>query len=281
MLPPADVDDPAPLFFWAGGTTEPDRLFDNDTFDLFDEPEAAISSNRADFFMSQVDYEFALPVNEGQHAALWHPLETIISDWIQLIRMEKDKVTPHDTPYQFGSEQIGGRWEWRPYGDAQRQSQSGILLTPAVLDTASVPDGFARALPPRARRPRSRHVAPGLAVPPADAAKFTSIQRFAQKQQPGLEDIPPICLFPAAQSDLEADVTGSLGPFPDHSDLSRVHAGIYSESVSRKSYGNAEEGFWLLLPFSFQGYVGDEGGVAGARKSDRSFVEAGRVAELF
>ncbi|OHF02181.1 hypothetical protein CORC01_02461 [Colletotrichum orchidophilum] len=334
MLPPADAHDPAPFFFWAAGIAEPDGLFDNETFDLFDEPEDALvclypaidgqgggsggglwyhqPSHRAAVFMSQVEYEFVLPVNEGQHAALWHPLETVLSNWITLIRLGKVKVTPQDTPSQFGSEKIGGRWEWRPYGDAQvadciaawdrlcdaieartsgstgaaiDQQQSEPLLPPAVLDAASILDGFARAFLTGARRPRFRHVAPGLALPSADAAEFTSTQPFAQQR--GSQDIPPVCLLPAAQNGLEADMTGSLNPFhgkfgPGNSALSRVPAGVYSESVSRDAYGNAEEGFRLLLPFGLHGYVGDEEeGGAGARKSDGSFVEAGSVAELF
>ncbi|KAJ0332652.1 hypothetical protein COL5a_001370 [Colletotrichum fioriniae] len=93
MSPTADVDDPAPLFFWQAGITEPDGFFDNDTFDLFDKLEDALhqSSHRAAFFMSQVDHEFTLPINEGQHAALWHPLETIPSNWVHFIRLGKIK----------------------------------------------------------------------------------------------------------------------------------------------------------------------------------------------
>lgn len=58
--------------------------------------------------MSQVDHEFTLPINEGQHAALWHPLETIPSNWVHFIRLGKIKVTPRDTPSRFGSKRIGG-----------------------------------------------------------------------------------------------------------------------------------------------------------------------------
>ncbi|KAJ0296247.1 hypothetical protein COL516b_011777 [Colletotrichum fioriniae] len=108
MLPPADADDPAPLFFWQAVITEPNGLFDNNTFDSFDKLEDALSSHRAAFFMSQVDYEFTLPINEGQHAALWHPLETVPSNWVCLIRLGKVKVTPRDTPSQIRSRRIGG-----------------------------------------------------------------------------------------------------------------------------------------------------------------------------
>ncbi|KAK1445415.1 hypothetical protein CCUS01_12583 [Colletotrichum cuscutae] len=166
--------------------------------------------------------------------------------------------------YLFGGEKIGGRWEWRPYGDAQvaiyiyiyisalnglcdaietrivgndnaatGQSHSEPLLTPAVLDTESVPDGFARAFLTRARRPRFRHVALGLALPPVDAAEPKALQRFAQQQRPGLLDIPSICLFPIAQRGVEADITGSLSPLLSHSNLSRVPAGFYEEFETR------------------------------------------------
>ncbi|KAK1522007.1 uncharacterized protein CCOS01_09719 [Colletotrichum costaricense] len=176
------------------------------------------------------------------------------------LRLGKVKVTPHDTSSQFGGEKIGGRWEWRPYGDAQvaiyiaaldglcdaietrivgndnaatGQSHSEPLLTPAVLDTASVPDGFARAFLTRARRPRFRHVAPGLALPLVDAADSKALQRFAQQQRPGLLDIPSVCLFPVAQRGLESNITGSLSPLLSHSYLSRVPAGFYEEFEAR------------------------------------------------
>ncbi|KAK2849616.1 hypothetical protein FQN49_005582 [Arthroderma sp. PD_2] len=51
----------------------------------------------------------------------------------------------------------------------------------------------------------------------------------------------------------------------------RVNAGVYSETVERNDSDNAEEGFRLLLPFSFPGHHWESFDV-GARISDGSFV---------
>jgi hypothetical protein len=63
---------------------------------------------------------------------------------------------------------------------------------------------------------------------------------------------------------------------------SQVGAGVYSESVERNAFDNAEEGFRLLLPFSFK--KDDWGPGTGARKSDGSIVGGDyleNVAEIF
>lgn len=96
-----------------------------------------------------------------------------------------------------------------------------------------------------------------------------------------------MCLFSTARDDHEADLTGSASPFyndfrarsADSLVPSRVPAGVYSESVERNTFDNAEEGFRLLLPYGLDGGAWDES--VGARKSDGSFVERGSMAQLF
>ncbi|KAI1206731.1 uncharacterized protein F4807DRAFT_469949 [Annulohypoxylon truncatum] len=330
MLPPADGPEPAPFFFWASELSDPDCLFADQTADLFDQPADSVvclylpnvgqggesgggvfyhqGYHRAAVFMHMDDHDYALPVEE--HPSLWHPLETVLSNWIDLIRLGKVVASPRDAPALFGSEKIGP-WEWRPYGEAQvaacvcawdrlcdsiearvipllptSATTTGVeprpLLAPSVLDAASVPSpSFARAFLSRARRPRFHHIAPGLLLPPADAREFAASQPFTRLPR-GPQAIPPVRLFPTARSDLEADLAGRSSPScSDFRATSRVPAGVYSESVERDAYDNAEEGFRLLLPYGLDGDVGDDDAGAGARKSDGSFVETGAVAELF
>ncbi|KAG7048481.1 S-adenosylmethionine synthase protein [Colletotrichum scovillei] len=142
------------------------------------------------FLMSQVEHEFALPINEGQHATL-----------LAAKRLAAAGSGGHmATPRQL---------------IALLRGTSNPLLTPSVLDMASVPDGLARAFLNRVRQPRFRYIVPGLSLPPAEVAGFTRIG-------------------------LEADVIESHGPFPNHSNLSRAPAVVLSGSASRDSYDNAE-----------------------------------------
>lgn len=333
MLPP-DGFEPAPLFFWAAGLSEPDDFFAQDTADLFDEPVDSLVYlylpnigqggeggggliyhqvyHRAAVFMHMDDYDYALPVEA--HQELWHPLETVLSNWIDLIHLGKVTASPREAPALFGSEKVGP-WEWRPYSEAQvdacigawdqlckaiekripilspisttaEAGRSEPLLSSPVLDAALVPKlCFAREFLTRARRPHFRYIAPGLVLPPTDTSEFIAAQPFTELPH-GRHSIPPICLFPATGGEREVDISRSLNPFcsgfharsANSPVPSRVSAGVYSESIERNNYDNAEEGFRLLLPYGFEG---DWNAGIGARKSDGSLIPKGQTAELF
>lgn len=232
-----------PFFFFAHSFPNPATadelggLFDNGLADLYSEPEDCIvrlycpvleSGGESDggliyhqahhvaaFFMHMDDMDFALPVDE--HPMNWHPLETVLSNWISLIRLGKVVASPAPTGL-YGSEKIGP-WEWRSYGDGQvaaciaawdrlcgaieaRQRAAAAkvdndhnhhdhhgepLLTPAALDAANIPDpSFARDFLRLARRPpRIRRLAPGLYLPPADGPSFAAAQPYARLLRPG------------------------------------------------------------------------------------------------
>ncbi|KAI1745122.1 hypothetical protein F4680DRAFT_175437 [Xylaria scruposa] len=335
LLPPTGAPEPPPLFFWANGISGPDELFANWAADLFDQPEDSLVSlyfpntgqggesgggvlyhqghHRAVVFMHMDDYDYALPVEK--HPELWHPLETIFSNWIDLIHLGKITASPRDVPAQFGSEKIGP-WEWQPYSESQvaacidawdrlcdsieariaqlpatniaiDAAEPRPLLTSLMLDAASVPENcFARAFLTRARRPNFLYIAPGLILPSADAFDFAATQPFTRlPRNPGA--IPPVRLFPAESSEHMVDLTGPLNPFCNDFRMGsfnspvpfQVPVGIYSESVDRTWFDNAEEGFRLLLPYNFRDNIWDED--KGARKSDGSVVERRNVAELF
>ncbi|KAI1505506.1 hypothetical protein F5X99DRAFT_368249 [Biscogniauxia marginata] len=336
ILPPADDPEPTPFFFWANGLSDPNELFADLTANLFDEPADSLvclyfpnigqggefggglfyhqGCHRAAVFMHIDDYDYALPVEA--HPSLWYPLETVLSNWIDLIRLGKITASPRDAPALFASEKIGP-WEWRPYSEAQVAAclrawdrlcdaiearilplllptstttnavEPEPLLAPSALDAASVPKPcFARDFLSRARRPQFRCIAPGLLLPPPDAPEFAASQPFTRLPRDP-QAIPPVCLFPAARGELKADLTGSSSPFCNNFRAmsanspvpSQIPVGVYSESVERNAFDNAEEGFRLLLPYGLEGDVGDPG--AGAQKSDGSFVGTGTVTELF
>ncbi|KAL7908060.1 hypothetical protein GGI35DRAFT_453314 [Trichoderma velutinum] len=338
LLPPDGSDglDPAPLSVFVAGFSEPDNFFAQEVADLFDEPVDSLvylyypnvgqgggsgggllyhqGSHRATVLMHMWDYDYVLPF--AAHPELWHPLETVLSNWIELIHLGKTQITPspRDESGRYGSEKIGP-WEWLPYSEPQvaacldawdqlceaietRVSQitSGItfdainpvrLLDPAVLDAASVPDPcFARSFLTRARRPLFSSIAPGLILPPSDAAGFIAAQQFTKLPRT-CHAIPPVCLFPAAEGEPEFILTASSNPFcndfrattADSVVPSQVGAGVYSESVERDAgYDYAEEGFWLLLPYSFES---EWDAIDGARKSDGSLIARERLTDLF
>lgn len=320
MLPPTDTPDPAPLFFWASDLSDPEFLFDNEAADLHDEPEDSLvrlyfpnvgqggsfgsglfyhqRHHRAAVLMDLNAFDYALPL--AAHPELWHPLETVLSNWIGLIRIGKICASPRDRPSRFGSEKIGP-WEWLPYSDAQvtscvaawdrlcsaiearlpnrtstpSKANPPPLLPQTTLTTASIPSpSFAHAFLTRARRPSTfRFIAPGLLLPPSDAAAFAALQPFTGLSQPSEEEeekekegvIPPVCLFPAAEGTQQVDLPPGRSPFwhglPARAGARRrVPAGVYSEGVDRRNYGVAEEGFRVLLP----------GGCQGARKGRKS-----------
>ncbi|KFH43486.1 hypothetical protein ACRE_057360 [Hapsidospora chrysogenum ATCC 11550] len=58
------------------------------------------------------------PTPFEERPELWHPLETVLSDWMNLISIGKVIASPTDTPSLFGSQKVGP-WEWVTYSEAQ------------------------------------------------------------------------------------------------------------------------------------------------------------------
>jgi hypothetical protein len=247
------------------------------------------------------DQGFARPVED--HRELWHPLETILSNWIKMIELGKITASPDDA-----ENEKYGPWIWHSYSEAQVDStlaafnrlveaiesrmpaasllpaREAPLLSDADLDAASIPEScFVRPFLTQMRVPRLEFIAPGLLVP-HDREAFISKQSFTtmdSSSEDG-EVIPPVLLFRATDHTANFDCDDqykSLNPFckpyivakGDHS----VPTGLYSESVRRFEVDNAEEGFRLVLPFA----LGREEG--GAKMSDGQRLEKGVVADLF
>ncbi|KAI1377157.1 hypothetical protein F4677DRAFT_417534 [Hypoxylon crocopeplum] len=261
---------------------------------------------RATVALGIEDLEFTKPLE--QHDDLWHPLETVLSNWIHTVQIKKITASQDEAP----NEKFGP-WIWHPYSEAQVDStvvaferlaatieervaaihhlppSEGPLLSDEQLDAASVPRNcFIRSFLTRARRPRFKIIAPGLEIP-HDPTAFIDNQKFTvmnANSEYGII-IPPVLVFASVERfvvDLDApNQYVSFNPFckafqdgVPRGDRS-ILAGLYSESVERFSVDNAEEGFRLLLPFRFH----NPGQGHGARMSDGRPLTDGSIAELF
>ncbi|KAJ5226527.1 hypothetical protein N7468_007752 [Penicillium chermesinum] len=204
IMPPFPFDNPheyIPFSVFTWGIDEPSRLFEEDTADLQNQPVDSLN-----------------------------PLERLLTNWVDLIHIGKVVASPHEEPALFGCEKVGP-WEWRPYSDAQvttcvtewdRLCQAITarisplsnppltgtdtdnlepLVASSVLDAAWVPDpSFARSFLTQARRPQFRYIAPGLLLPPVDAAGFVAARPFSVLPRSEYT-APPVCLFPADTGD--------------------------------------------------------------------------------
>ncbi|GKT43583.1 uncharacterized protein ColSpa_03764 [Colletotrichum spaethianum] len=268
----------APLFYFVAGMPDPDGgdfngLFDNETADIEDEPKDSIvrlyfshmdacggksgggmlyhqGRHLASFFVHPDDTERAFPVDE--HSQNWHFFETILSNWIALIRLGKVVASPTDDPALYGSVKIGN-WEWRPYGDGQiagcvaawdrlcgvtevrRRQSSGAtvgdednhpnepLLTPAAMNAAGIPDpSSVRTFLGLARRPpHIRQIALGLSLPPAHGATFAAAQPFTHlpRRVPQWDGttregiVPPVYIFFSEEGTPQVDTSGLRSSF--------------------------------------------------------------------
>ncbi|EFQ96936.1 hypothetical protein MGYG_08861 [Nannizzia gypsea CBS 118893] len=147
--------------------------------------------------------EYVIPADE--HEDRWHPLESMLSNWIEIISVGKIVPDGCDGWRKWDALDV---WRWNPFGSRQVDSavqafdqltaaiearmpasallavddtadgETRPLFTNAELDTAMVPKVcFARSLLTRVRTPRFTIIAPGLEVP-HDAAQFAARQPF-------------------------------------------------------------------------------------------------------
>ncbi|KAI2700432.1 hypothetical protein CBS147332_8043 [Penicillium roqueforti] len=212
----------------------------------------------------------------------WRPyseaqVTTCVAEWDRLCQVIEARISQLPNPPLLISP-ISGT-------DADNREP---LVASNVLDAASVPDpSFARSFLTRARRPWFYYIAPGLLLPPANSAGFVAAQPFSVLPRSEYT-APPVCLFPADTGDQRPiQLTRTTSPWllsdfyststktctPSH-----VSAGLYTEAVERNGDEPTEEGFRLLLPFTFND---DWSRKVGARKSDGQFVDRGRFSELF
>ncbi|KAL5345296.1 hypothetical protein ACLOAV_009666 [Pseudogymnoascus australis] len=316
------------FYLWVDGITPPSLMWESHSGDDEGETLTLYMTNmgltvhgnglmyhqkscKATMAMSIFDMDYSQPIED--HLELWHPLETVLSNWIHMIQLGKITATAEETDCEKQ-----GLWAWHSYGEAQvdsavaafdrlveaiesrmpadslRPAREGPLLSDADLDAASVLEScFVRGFLTRARVPRFEFIAPGLLVP-HDREAFVSSQVFTTVGWPDDHDegwrptvmVPPVLMFRA--TDLTANFDSwnqyikrysSLSPFCDPYRVAEgdhsVPAGLYSESVPRSGVDCSEEGFRLILPFSLWG------GEGGARNSIGDELEKGTMADLF
>ncbi|KAI1653251.1 hypothetical protein F4813DRAFT_274596 [Daldinia decipiens] len=318
-----------PFFFWVEGISPPASMFANhDTlrYDAMSEPGRFLvlyntnpglvghamgliydqQLHCATMALGIEDINFTQPVE--RHRQLWHPLETILSNWWHMVQIGKITASRDSAPNEKH-----GPWIWHSYGPMQvvsaiasferlakaieyRISPDKLLpisdeplLSHTDLDEASVPNPcFIRSFLSSVRRPRFDRIAPGLAIP-LNPTVFVANQRYTTiniSSEHGTI-IPPVLIFASVEKRIVSLTSTnpyvSFNPFcrafskDVPSDGQSILSGLYSESVEHFSEDNAEEGFRLLLPFPLR-VLGEE---HGARKSDMNLVEQNSVADLF
>jgi hypothetical protein len=263
--------------------------------------------NRASFPMTTDNMESVEPIDE--HKEMWFSLETILTQWIYMIRIGKavpglpEELHSVDPPTNRSQFYL---WSWLPYCDSQIDSTiaaierysaavesrmppgsvlpiSAPLFTSAELDAAAVPQKcFIRSLTTRVMTPRFKFIAPGLEVP-HDKEAFARRQRFTNIPHEE-NSIPGVLLFAAPDRfvDLNLEIRRLFSIAHDHRSMNHndpVPTGLYSEPVRRRDYDMEEAGFRLVLPFALRpGFFRDKDG---ARMSDGRPIPSGSFTELF
>ncbi|KAJ5206010.1 hypothetical protein N7491_003368 [Penicillium cf. griseofulvum] len=263
--------------------------------------------HRAAFPMTLENLDSVQPIHE--HEDMWFPLETILTNWIHMLRI--GKITA-DSPEGKAPEELVrscsqiGLWSWLSYSPSQIESTvaaidrysaaiearmpSGSLLsisrdaslfTDGELDAASIPEEcFIRSVLTRVKTPRFKTIAPGLEVPHNTMA-FIARQKFTRvpRDQEGWgENIPPVLLFAVADSSRTVSFGKEIrwlffgrDDTVSFNENDIIPTGLYSESVCRCEYDIEEAGFRLLLPFRDYN----------ARMSDGTSISRGSISQLF
>uniref|UniRef100_A0A093VAB0 S-adenosylmethionine synthase n=1 Tax=Talaromyces marneffei PM1 TaxID=1077442 RepID=A0A093VAB0_TALMA len=264
----------------------------------------------------QENIESVEPIDK--HLDMWVPLETMLTNWIYMIRIGKVTSGPERAWGDGEGSQLGA-WIWQPYSPAQVDSavaaierlyeaiearmpsgsllpvisEAAPLLTDEDLDAASVPQNcFIRSVLTRVKTPRFKHIAPGLEIP-HDAARFVSQQQFTglepSHDDEGNKIIPSVLIFAAADKRRTVGFNkeirrtfvtpNDLEPNILYKDGHPILTGLYSEYIRRGDCDIAEEGFRLLLPFGLRSDYSES--EYAPRRSDGSFVDAGSYTQLF
>jgi hypothetical protein len=263
--------------------------------------------NQAAMPIAIENLESILPIKD--HLDMWFPLETMLTNWIHMLRIGKVTASPPEKEFPTAIARLGS-WVWQSYSPAQVDSavvamdrlsaaiearmpsrshlsvsQESPLLMDAELDEASVPENcFIRSVLTRVKTPRFKFIAPGLEVP-HDASAFAARQKFTGlPRNPELGTvIPPVLVFANSKRTINFNEEirwlffTARDPIP-YTDHDRIPAGLYSEFICRGDYDIAEEGFRLLLPYTFRPQPWDS---RSARKSDGGLVSSGSISELF
>ncbi|KAF8861289.1 hypothetical protein BDZ45DRAFT_264493 [Acephala macrosclerotiorum] len=281
------------MFYWVSGLSEPDDLWTNwkdgaeggeefrrMTLYAANSLEGHVDglcydqkTHKACMFMSFMDQRFT-DEDEVEHSGLWHPLETVLSNWISMIRLGKITAGPEGvkldnekwTPWMYHSyspqqvedtvaafNRLVVAIESRIPAARRRWPALSPIFSHELLDSALIPrPSFTRSFLMTIRLPSFKFIAPGLLLPTPET--FVQSQSFTStKDDDDNLAIPPVLLF-RSQQNFHGDHTGNpKTPFgrPYNSVLqdNQIRAGVYTDPICRRSEDTAEEGFRLVLPF--------------------------------
>ncbi|KAH8665153.1 hypothetical protein BGZ60DRAFT_432398 [Tricladium varicosporioides] len=280
------------LFYWANGLNDPSNLWTNwRAYQQEEEDEYRFltlyrangmshsdglvfdqTRYRVSMFMSIDDYS---PRENEESDSLWVPLETLLSNWIQMIRLGKITAVPEGVKLE---NERYFPWIYHSYSSAQVEDtlvafnrlvnaiesrlpgttkpiRHNAVIPNKVLDIAGVKDpSFARSFLRSIRLPYFKFIAPGILVPSPET--FAQYQRFTSISDP--EDpyaVPPVLLFPSEETfkfdtnDQYGHRNPFLGIYVDTLGSVSIPAGIYTDAISRGAADTAEEGFRFVLPY--------------------------------
>jgi hypothetical protein len=203
----------------------------------------------------------------------WHPLETIIEAWLDLIRKGNVDAVPEDGgKYQLEYELEGMRWNypWVLVSYSELMLEDTLeafnnlvgaiearlpmatpidsdhivhgLVDEGVLQSMNLPQGFAYKFLRRARRPRFQMIAPGLEIP--DSSSF-SLQPFWSD---GAATSPPVLLFHSKHNYVDSfRVSTSEVPTPFDNPFDQIPT--YAAGLYFCPNPISEDEVKLVLPF--------------------------------
>lgn len=156
-------------------------------------------------------------------------------------------------------------------GESQ-PSKPSVLLDDETLDSAKIPDGFARKFLSQATRPRFDHIAPGLRIPtPGMFTDQPFISSYGEDDEE--EVIPPILLF---RGDGKVDVDDLVWLSMHNPNAARTcPAGLYLTGGERSYRYPQEDGCSLVLPFTLSGTRAKQSDGSCADQYD-SLLQAGK-----
>ena len=212
----------------------------------------------------------------------WRKLEDILSVWIEMIQRSKVTSVPSAStdmaPWEAAMwtnqdlEECIEVWGMIVETIEQKMSlgtgEAAVgLLDAATLDTAQVPDGFARKFVLQARKPRFEFIAPGLRIPTVDGFINQPFTYMSQSDRASPEEITPTLLFRSDETIRTADLSGFSYPYAGSVALvQECPCGLYLDHCDPMLPTPFEDGCRLVLPFKLdRGFAkqGDFGSVQG------------------
>ncbi|KAH6684234.1 hypothetical protein B0J14DRAFT_572439 [Halenospora varia] len=280
------------FFYWANGLNYPNNLWTNwqayrqgeeDEYRFLTLYRANEMSHSDGLVYDQTRHKVSMFMSIDDHSprenedsdSLWVPLETLLSNWIQMIRLGKITAVPEGVKLE---NERHFPWIYHSYSSTQVEDtlvafnrlvdaiESRLpattkpvrhtAITPdKVLDMAGVKNpSFARSFLRSIRRPHFKFIARGILVPSLET--FAQHQHFTSISDP--EDphtVPPVLLFPSEKTfkfdsnDQSGQRNPFLGVYVDTLGSASIPAGIYTNAISRGAADTAEEGFRFILPY--------------------------------